>query len=86
MHAIVDSYPVTAIEKIQSDTVVVANKTPRITVTTLYDVMSALQDTVEPNEDDLVVASMAHMLCTGRIRWVNAHGSLSPQDRLTRWR
>ena len=35
--------------------------------TTLYDLIAALQDVVQPGEDALVVATMVHLLCTGRI-------------------
>jgi hypothetical protein len=38
--------------------------------TTLYDVMSALQTVVEPDEDDLVVAVMVHWLRSRRITFV----------------
>ena len=35
--------------------------------TTLYDLIAALQDVAQPGEDALVVATMVHLLCTGRI-------------------
>ena len=35
--------------------------------TTLYDLIAALQDVVPPGEDALVVATMVHLLCTGRM-------------------
>jgi len=35
--------------------------------TTLYDLIAALQDVVQPGEDALVVATMAHLLRTGRM-------------------
>jgi hypothetical protein len=35
--------------------------------TTLYDVMTALQTVVEPDEDNLVVAIVAYWLRSGRI-------------------
>jgi hypothetical protein len=38
--------------------------------TTLYDVMTALQTAVEPDEDNLVVAIVAYWLRSGRIALV----------------
>jgi hypothetical protein len=38
--------------------------------TTLYDVMTALQTVVEPDEDNLVVAIVAYWLRSGRIALV----------------
>jgi hypothetical protein len=35
--------------------------------TTLYDVMSVLQATVEPDKDNLVVAVIAHWIKSGRL-------------------
>jgi hypothetical protein len=40
---------------------------PATITTTLYDLIAALQDVVQPGEDALVVATMVHLLCTGRI-------------------
>ena len=40
---------------------------PATITTTLYDLIAALQDVVQPDEDALVVATMVHLLCTGRI-------------------
>jgi hypothetical protein len=39
-------------------------------MTTLYDVMAALQTVVEPDEDDLAVAVMVHWLHSQRITFV----------------
>lgn len=36
--------------------------------TTLYDLISALHDVVEPGEEDLVVATVAHWSHAGRIK------------------
>jgi hypothetical protein len=41
---------------------------PRVS-TTLYEVIAALQDVVEPDEDDLIVAIVADCLRSGRLRW-----------------
>jgi hypothetical protein len=40
--------------------------------TTLYDLMSALQDEIEPGEEDLVVRAIVHLLHTGRITFRRA--------------
>ena len=37
--------------------------------TTLYDLISALQEAAGPGEDPLVVASMVHLMRSGRLRW-----------------
>jgi hypothetical protein len=44
-----------------------ATAAPTRLTTTLYDVMATLQTVVEPDEDDLVVATVMHWLRTGRI-------------------
>jgi hypothetical protein len=40
---------------------------PATITTTLYDLIAALQDVVHPGEDTLVVATMVHLLSTGRM-------------------
>ena len=52
-----DSTLKTSGERTQSQTI----------TTTLYDLIAALQDVVQPGEDALVVATMVHLLGTGRI-------------------
>ena len=49
---------------------------PAPITTTLYDLIAALQDVVPPGEDALVVATMVHLLCTGRITWRSGMESL----------
>ena len=44
---------------------------PATITTTLYDLIAALQDVVQPGEDALVVAAMVHLLRTGRITWLS---------------
>ena len=44
--------------------------TPAAITTTLYDLIAALQEVVEPGEDRLVVATVVSMLRAGRIRRV----------------
>lgn len=41
--------------------------------TTLYDLIAAMHDIVESNDDAVVVATIDHMLCAGRIAFLN-HG------------
>ena len=41
---------------------------PRVP-TTLYEVIAVLQDVVEPDEDDLVIAIVADWLRSGRLRF-----------------
>jgi hypothetical protein len=43
---------------------------PAAITTTLYDLIAALQEVVEPGEDRLVVATVVSMLRAGRIRRV----------------
>jgi hypothetical protein len=42
---------------------------PTRVITTLYDVLAALQTVVEPEEDHLVVAIVAAWLRSGRLRF-----------------
>ena len=44
---------------------------PATITTTLYDLIAALQDVVQPGEDALVVPTMVHLLRTGRITWLS---------------
>ena len=44
---------------------------PATITTTLYDLIAALQDVVQPGEDALVVATMVHLLRTRRITWLS---------------
>jgi len=45
---------------------------PTSGTTTLYDVIAALQEVVEPGEDALVVAIVDAWLRSGRLRFVDA--------------
>jgi hypothetical protein len=38
--------------------------------TTLYDLIEAINDEVAPEEEALVIATMMHLLSTGRIRFL----------------
>ena len=58
---------------------------PGTITTTLYDLMDAMQDDVAPAEEELVVASVMHLLRSGRITFLGADdilaGALSESDR-----
>ena len=47
--------------------------TPGRITTTLYDLVAALQTVVAPDEDALVVATVAHWLHSGRITCLGHH-------------
>jgi hypothetical protein len=58
-----------------ADTVYTAAPTravPRRITTTLYDLISAVQTSVEPHDETLVVATVWHLLHTGRATWGEA--------------
>jgi hypothetical protein len=44
-------------------------ETPSHLTTTLYDLITALQDVVAPDDDALVVATVGHLLRSGRLTW-----------------
>jgi hypothetical protein len=44
--------------------------TPSRYTTTLYDLMMATQDVVGPGNDALAVATMVHLLQSGRLTWL----------------
>jgi hypothetical protein len=43
------------------------NESPSCITTTLYEVMAVLQDVVDPDHDRLVVATVVHLLRSGRL-------------------
>jgi hypothetical protein len=45
--------------------------------TTLYDLIAAMQATTEPEEDDVVVGAVVHLLRSGRIRFLGDTSSLN---------
>ena len=47
---------------------VMAARPSRLT-TTLYELLAAIQDVVGPEEDPLVVATVQHLLQSGRLTW-----------------
>jgi hypothetical protein len=44
--------------------------------TTLYDLMYAMQDAVEPGDEDLVVTAVLHLCRTGRLNFLRAVNDL----------
>ena len=51
--------------------------TPSCFTTTLYDLIAAIQEVVGPEEDALVVATVWHLLRSGRLIWLGeARGRL----------
>jgi hypothetical protein len=54
--------------------------TPSCLITTLYDVIAAIQDGLNPDDDAFVVATMMHLLRSGRLTWrgkIRAHAGSS---------
>jgi hypothetical protein len=49
---------------------------PTALTTTLYDLIAALQDAAGPDEDDLVVVTVLHLIDAGRLTWQQ-----TPQER-----
>ena len=43
--------------------------TPAYLITTLYDVIAAIQDGLSPDDDTLVVATVVDLLRSGRLAW-----------------
>jgi hypothetical protein len=43
---------------------------PSCLTTTLYDVIAAIQDELSPDDDELVVATVVHLLQSGRLTWL----------------
>lgn len=39
-------------------------------VTTLYDLIAALHESIEPGEEELVTAAVVHLLHSGRVRFL----------------
>jgi len=61
-------------------------ETPSCLTTTLYDLIAAIQDGLNPDDDALVVATMVHLLRSGRLTWRGqAREHLSPSRRETMW-
>jgi hypothetical protein len=52
--------------------------TPARLTTTLYDLMAVLQGVVGPEDDMLVVATMVHLLRSGRCTWRGVTTQVAP--------
>ena len=66
MHAIVEAFKA---PRIGAD-VVVQKALPSRLTTTLYDLVAAVQAVMEPDEDELVVATVVHILRAGQITFL----------------
>ena len=54
--------------------------------TTLYDVIAAIQDELSPDDDTLVVATVVHLLQSGRLTWLGkASEHLGQSQRAAMW-
>jgi len=67
MPAVVED--IVAIETVEVET---AETTP--IVTTLYDLIAALDEEVDPWEDDVVIAAVADLCNTGRLHFLRVPG------------
>ena len=60
--------------------------TPSCLTTTLYDVIAAMQDGLNPDDDALVVATVVHLLRSGRLTWLGkASGHLGQSQHVAMW-
>ena len=60
--------------------------TPSCLTTTLYDVIAAIQDEMSPDDDTLVVATVVHLLRSGRLTWLGkASDRLGQSQRAAMW-
>src|SRR6266702_6305621 len=57
---------------------------PSCLTTTLYDVIAAIQDGLSPDDDALVVATVVHLLRSGRLTW-KASERLGQSRRAAMW-
>ena len=60
--------------------------TPARLTTTLYDLIAAIQDGLSPDDDALVVATVVHLLRSGRLTWRGqARERLCQSQRAAMW-
>ena len=60
--------------------------TPSCLTTTLYDLIAAMQDGLSPDDDALVVATVVHLLRSGRLTWLGkAREHLGQSRRAAMW-
>ena len=67
MHAIVEAFKAPGI----GTNVVMQEARPLCLTTTLYDLVAAVQTAVEPEADELVVATVVHMLRASHITFLS---------------
>jgi hypothetical protein len=48
----------------------VANSRAKVTTTSLYDLIGALNERIGPNNDNVITANMADLNKTGNIKWI----------------
>jgi hypothetical protein len=60
--------------------------TPSYLTITLYDLIAAIQDELSPDDDTLVVATVVHLLRSGRLTWLGkASERLYQSQRAAMW-
>jgi hypothetical protein len=67
MHTVIDPFDAGGVETFDMSSGEEA--APATITTTLYDLLAALQEVVDPGEDALVVAIVVSMLRAGRLTW-----------------
>jgi hypothetical protein len=50
-------------------------ETPSRATTSLYELIATLQAVVNPHDDALVVATVVHLLCSGRLTFLRGTGT-----------
>jgi len=60
-----------------------ASSLPVAVITSLYDLMAAMQATVPPEEDTLVVTTIMHLLRSGRLTFVRRRRTMPFPQRQT---
>jgi hypothetical protein len=71
MDTLIDPVEVESVE-----TAVLEDTAPTTIITTLYDLIDAIQTAAGPHDDAIVVATVLHLLHSGRVTW---HGGSAPQ-------
>jgi hypothetical protein len=60
----------TIVDPVEAESVAMASTpTPATITTTLYDLITAVQEAADPTDDALVVATVWHVLQSGRVTW-----------------
>jgi hypothetical protein len=53
----------------------------RATETTLYELIAAIQEAVGPDADDLVIATIVHLLNSGQVKFIGQRQDVKVGDR-----